>query len=95
MAEWLKHGREAAAQASADAQVRASWRVFWPTSKIATMKLCGCFPSNFGKWDRADYRLTDAEIETAINAPLAARPCWMANSSSALPRAWNRAHDAA
>lgn len=67
MAEWLKHGRQAAAQASADAQVRAIVEGILADIQNRGDQAVRELSIKFDKWDRSDYRLTDAEIKAAID----------------------------
>jgi sulfopropanediol 3-dehydrogenase len=67
MAEWLKHGRQAAAQASADAQVRAIVEGILADIQNRGDEAVRELSIKFDKWDRADYRLTDSEIRAAIS----------------------------
>ncbi len=67
MAEWLKHGRQAAAQASADSQVRAIVEGILADIQNRGDEAVRELSIKFDKWDRADYRLTDAEIKAAID----------------------------
>jgi sulfopropanediol 3-dehydrogenase len=67
MAEWLKHGRQAAAQASADAQVRAIVEGILADIQNRGDDAVRELSIKFDNWDRADYRLTDAEIKAAIS----------------------------
>jgi len=66
MATYLKRGRDAQAEAAADAQVRATVE-----AAIAEVERRGDaavreMSVRFDRWDREDYRLTPAEIEACI-----------------------------
>ncbi len=66
MATYLKRGRDAQAEAAADAQVRATVE-----AAIAEVERRGDaavreMSVRFDRWDRDDYRLTPAEIEACI-----------------------------
>ena len=66
MARWLKRGRDAATVAAEDAKVRATVEEI--LADIATRGDAAVreLSQRFDKWDRADYRLTDAEIRDCL-----------------------------
>jgi sulfopropanediol 3-dehydrogenase len=67
MARWLKRGRDAAAVAAEDAKVRAMVEDI--LADIATRGDAAVreLSQRFDKWDREDYRLTDAEIRECLS----------------------------
>lgn len=67
MAQWFKRGREAKAQADADRQVRAIVEGILADIQARGDEAVRELSIKFDNWDRTDYRLTDAEIKSAVN----------------------------
>jgi sulfopropanediol 3-dehydrogenase len=67
MSEWLKQGREAAVQVNEDKQVRATVEGILADIQARGDEAVRELSIKFDKWDRADYRLTNAEIRAAVN----------------------------
>ena len=72
MARWLKRGRDAGAVAEDDAKVRATVETMLADIEARGDAAVRELSSKFDNWDRADFRLTDAEIEACL-AELSAR----------------------
>ena len=62
MARWLKRGRDAGAVAEDDAKISAAVEMMLVDIQARGDKAVRELSIRFDKWDRADYRLTDAEI---------------------------------
>ena len=62
MARWLKRGRDAAKVADEDQKVRATVETMLADIDERGDAAVREFSAKFDGWDRADYRLTDAEI---------------------------------
>src|SRR3954453_4451644 len=67
MARWLKRGRDAAAVAEDDFRIRASVEMMLVDIQARGDKAGRELSIRFDKWDRADYRLTDAEIRGCLS----------------------------
>ncbi len=72
MARHLKRGRDAAAAAADDARVRATVESILADIAAGGDAAVRALSARFDGWDRADYRLTEAEIEGCL-AALSAR----------------------
>ncbi|MFL5170909.1 MAG: histidinol dehydrogenase [Microvirga sp.] len=72
MARWLKRGRDAGAVAEDDAKISAAVEMMLVDIQARGDKAVRELSIRFDKWDRADYRLTDAEIRGCL-AELSAR----------------------
>ena len=72
MARWLKRGRDAGAVAEDDAKISAAVEMMLVDIRARGDKAVRELSIRFDKWDRADYRLTDAEIRGCL-AELSAR----------------------
>jgi sulfopropanediol 3-dehydrogenase len=66
MARWLKRGRDAAAVAAEDAKVRATVEEILADIAKRGDTAVRELSQKFDKWDRDDYRLTDAEIRDCV-----------------------------
>src|SRR4051812_38707719 len=66
MARWLKRGRDAAAVAAEDAKVRGVVEGILADIAARGDAAVRELSQKFDKWDRADYRLTDAEIRDCL-----------------------------
>ena len=67
MARWLKRGRDAAAVAAEDAKVRATVEEILADIAERGDAAVRELSQRFDKWDREDYRLTDAEIRDCLS----------------------------
>jgi len=67
MARWLKRGRDAGAVAEDDAKVGAAVEMMLVDIQARGDKAVRELSIKFDKWDRADYRLTDAEIRGCLS----------------------------
>ena len=65
MARWLKKGRDAGAIAEEDAKIRATVEGILADIAARGDAAVRELSVKFDKWDRDDYRLTDAEIRDA------------------------------
>src|SRR5688572_10726574 len=72
MARWLKRRRDAEAMAAEDRKVRATVETILADIEQRGDAAVRELSTKFDGWDRADYRLTDAEIEDCL-AQLSAR----------------------
>src|SRR3954451_6095446 len=72
MARWLKRGRDAGAVAEDDAKISAAVEMMLVDIQARGDAAVRELSIRFDKWDRADYRLTDAEIRGCL-AELSAR----------------------
>jgi sulfopropanediol 3-dehydrogenase len=72
MARWLKRGRDAGAVAEDDAKISAAVEMMLVDIQARGDEAVRELSMRFDKWDRADYRLTDAEIRGCL-AELSAR----------------------
>jgi sulfopropanediol 3-dehydrogenase len=72
MARWLKRGRDAGAVAEDDAKISAAVEMMLVDIQARGDEAVRELSIRFDKWDRADYRLTDAEIRGCL-AELSAR----------------------
>ena len=66
MARWLKRGRDAGAVAEDDAKISAAVEMMLVDIRARGDKAVRELSIRFDKWDRADYRLTDAEIRGCL-----------------------------
>ena len=66
MARWLKRGRDAGAVAEDDAKISAAVEMMLVDIQARGDKAVRELSIRFDKWDRADYRLTDAEIRGCL-----------------------------
>jgi sulfopropanediol 3-dehydrogenase len=66
MARWLKRGRDAAAVAAEDAKVRATVEEILADIAKRGDAAVRELSQKFDRWDREDYRLTDAEIRDCL-----------------------------
>ena len=66
MAEWLKRGAEAGAAETADRKIRETVEAILADIAARGDDAVRELSVRFDKWDRADYRLTDAEIADCI-----------------------------
>src|SRR5215218_2491506 len=66
MARWLKRGRDAGAVAEDDAKIGAAVEMMLVDIQARGDKAVRELSVKFDKWDRADYRLTDAEIRDCV-----------------------------
>ena len=67
MAEWLKRGADADVARAADKQVRDTVEGILADIEKRGDDAVRDLSVRFDKWDRADYRLTDAEIQDCLN----------------------------
>jgi sulfopropanediol 3-dehydrogenase len=67
MARWLKRGRDAATVAAEDAKVRATVEDILADIEKRGDAAVRELSRRFDKWDREDYRLTDAEIRECLS----------------------------
>ena len=67
MARWLKRGRDAGAVAEDDAKISAAVEMMLVDIQARGDKAVRELSIRFDKWDRADYRLTDAEIRGCLS----------------------------
>ncbi len=67
MARWLKRGRDAGAVAEDDAKISAAVEMMLVDIQARGDKAVQELSIRFDKWDRADYRLTDAEIQACLD----------------------------
>jgi sulfopropanediol 3-dehydrogenase len=67
MARWLKRGRDAATVAAEDAKVRATVEEILADIAKRGDAAVRELSQRFDKWDREDYRLTDAEIRECLS----------------------------
>jgi sulfopropanediol 3-dehydrogenase len=67
MARWLKRGRDAGAVAEDDAKISAAVEMMLVDIQARGDKAVQELSIRFDKWDRADYRLTDAEIRGCLS----------------------------
>jgi sulfopropanediol 3-dehydrogenase len=67
MARWLKRGRDAAAVAEDDARIRATVETILADIQARGDAAVREMSQRFDKWDRDDYRLTDAEIRDCLS----------------------------
>ena len=67
MARWLKRGRDAGAVAEDDAKVGAAVEMMLVDIQARGDQAVRELSIRFDKWDRADYRLTDAEIRGCLS----------------------------
>ena len=67
MARWLKRGRDAGAVAEDDAKISAAVEMMLVDIQARGDKAVRELSIKFDKWDRADYRLTDAEIRGCLS----------------------------
>src|SRR3954467_9315248 len=67
MARWLKRGRDAGAVAEDDAKISAAVEMMLVDIQARGDKAVRELSIRFDKWDRADYRLTDAEIRACLS----------------------------
>jgi sulfopropanediol 3-dehydrogenase len=67
MAEWLKRGADANVARAADKQVRDTVEGILADIEKRGDDAVRDLSVRFDKWDRADYRLTDAEIQDCLN----------------------------
>jgi len=67
MARWLKRGRDAGAVAEDDAKISAAVEMMLVDIRARGDKAVRELSIRFDKWDRADYRLTDAEIRGCLS----------------------------
>jgi sulfopropanediol 3-dehydrogenase len=67
MAEWLKRGADADIARAADKQVRDTVEGILADIEKRGDDAVRDLSVRFDKWDRADYRLTDAEIQDCMN----------------------------
>src|SRR5215203_2151569 len=67
MARWLKRGRDAGAVAEDDAKISAAVEMMLVDIQARGDKAVRELSISFDKWDRADYRLTDAEIRGCMS----------------------------
>jgi sulfopropanediol 3-dehydrogenase len=72
MARWLKRGRDPGAVAEDDAKISAAVEMMLVDIQARGDEAVRELSIRFDKWDRADYRLTDAEIRGCL-AELSAR----------------------
>jgi sulfopropanediol 3-dehydrogenase len=72
MARWLKRGRDPGAVAEDDAKISAAVEMMLVGIQARGDEAVRELSIRFDKWDRADYRLTDAEIRGCL-AELSAR----------------------
>ena len=80
MARWLKRGRDAGAVAEDDAKISAAVEMMLVDIQARGDKAVRELSIRFDKWDRADYRLTDAEIRGCLPS---SRPATSRTSSFA------------
>ncbi len=66
MAEWLKRGAEAGAAETADRKVRETVEAILADIAARGDDAVRDLSIRFDKWDRDDYRLTDAEIDDCL-----------------------------
>jgi sulfopropanediol 3-dehydrogenase len=67
MARWLKQGRDATAIAEEDAKVRAIVEDILADIEVRGDAAVREMSVKFDRWDREDYRLTDAEIRDCLS----------------------------
>src|SRR5918994_1613181 len=67
MAHWLKRGRDAGAVAEDDAKIGAAVEMMLLDIQARGDEAVRELSIRFDKWDRADYRLTDAEIRGCLS----------------------------
>ncbi len=67
MARWLKRGRDAGAVAEDDAKISAAVEMMLVDIQARGDKAVQELSIRFDKWDRDDYRLTDAEIRGCLS----------------------------
>ena len=67
MARWLKRGRDAGAVAEDDAKISAAVEMMLVDIQARGDEAVRELSIRFDKWDRADYRLTDAEIRGCLS----------------------------
>jgi sulfopropanediol 3-dehydrogenase len=67
MARWLKRGRDAGAVAEDDAKISAAVEMMLVDIQARGDKAVRELSIRFDKWDRDDYRLTDAEIRGCLS----------------------------
>jgi sulfopropanediol 3-dehydrogenase len=67
MARWLKRGRDAGAVAEDDAKISAAVEMMLVDIQARGDAAVRELSIRFDKWDRADYRLTDAEIRGCLS----------------------------
>jgi sulfopropanediol 3-dehydrogenase len=67
MAHWLKRGRDAGAVAEDDAKIGAAVEMMLLDIQARGDEAVRELSVRFDKWDRADYRLTDAEIRGCLS----------------------------
>jgi sulfopropanediol 3-dehydrogenase len=67
MARWLKRGRDASAVAEDDARIRATVENILADIQARGDAAVRDLSVKFDRWDRADYRLTDAEIRDCLS----------------------------
>src|SRR3954449_11345796 len=67
MARWLKRGRDAGAVAEDDAKISAAVEMMLVDIQARGDQAVRELSIRFDKWDRADYRLTDAEIRGCLS----------------------------
>ena len=67
MARWLKRGRDPGAVAEDDAKISAAVEMMLVDIQARGDKAVRELSIKFDKWDRADYRLTDAEIRGCLS----------------------------
>src|SRR5215208_4386494 len=67
MARWLKRGRDPGAVAEDDAKISAAVEMMLVDIQARGDQAVRELSIRFDKWDRADYRLTDAEIRGCLS----------------------------
>ena len=67
MAHWLKRGRDAGAVAEDDAKIGAAVEMMLADIQARGDEAVRELSIKFDSWDRADYRLTDAEIRDCLS----------------------------
>ena len=66
MATWLKRGKDIAARAEADRQVRTTVETILADIEKRGDAAVRDLSRKFDNWDREDFRLTQAEIDSAM-----------------------------